>query len=268
MSADSTLQTIKVAAGVCLVCSILVCTAAVVLEPKQTANKALDKMVNILIAGDLIEDGTDLVQIYKENIKTAFVEIESGRIIDPGEYNEVLNPDDYDIKSAAMNNEYGILIDAKKDLAGIKRRPKYMQIYEVVDKDDNVKKIILPVYGKGLWSTMYGFLAIGNDLKTIEGITFYEHGETPGLGGEIDNPKWKAIWKGKKAFDDKGEVIIEVIKGRVDQTSPKSGHQIDGLSGSTLTTRGVDHTIKYWLSDDGYGPYIDKLRKGTANEEI
>ena len=143
-----------------------------------------------------------------------------------------------------------------------------MQIYEVVDKDDHVTKLILPVYGKGLWSTMYGFLAIGNDLITIEGITFYEHGETPGLGGEIDNPRWKAIWKGKKAFDDKGNVIIEVIKGIVDRTSPSSDHQIDGLSGSTLTTRGVDYTIKYWLGEEGYGPYIDQLRKGTANEEI
>lgn len=268
MSADSTLKTIKVAVGVCFVCSILVCTAAVGLESRQTANKTLDRIVNILIAGDLYEDGIDPLQVYHESIKTSFVEIESGRILDSGEYNEVLDPEDYDIKSVAMDDEYGVRIDSKKDLAGIKRRPKYMQIYEVVDENDHVSKLILPVYGKGLWSTMYGFLAIGNDLKTIEGITFYEHGETPGLGGEIDNPRWKAIWKGKKAFDDKGNVIIEVIKGRVDQTNPSSAHQIDGLSGSTLTTRGVDYTIKYWLSDDGYGPYIEKLRKGTANEEI
>jgi Na+-transporting NADH:ubiquinone oxidoreductase subunit C len=245
-----------------------VCTAAVGLESKQTANKTLDKIVNILIAGDLNEEGIDPIKVYEDNIRTSFVDIETGKILEEDQYNDMINPNDFDIKKASMDDEYGILIDPIKDIAGIKRRPKYMQIYEVVDKDNNVKKLILPVYGKGLWSTMYGFLAIGNDLETIEGITFYEHGETPGLGGEIDNPRWKATWNGKKAFDEQGQVIIEVIKGTVDQTSSSANHQIDGLSGSTLTTRGLDYTIKYWLGEEGYGPYIDNLRKGAANEEI
>ncbi len=267
MSADSTMQTIKIAVGVCFVCSILVCTAAVGLESKQTANKTLDKIVNILKAGDLYEEGIDPIKVYEEKIKSEFVEIESGTVLDKDQYNDMINPKDFDIKKAAMSDEYGAAIDPGKDLAGIKRRPKYMQIYEVI-KNDKIEEYILPVYGKGLWSTMYGFLAISKDLKTIEGITFYEHGETPGLGGEIENPRWQAIWKGKKAFNDQGEVIIEVIKGTVDQSSPSAGHQIDGLSGSTLTTRGVDYTMKYWLGDEGYGSFIENLRKDAADEKI
>ena len=80
-------------------------------------------------------------------------------------------------------------------LHDIKRKPKYMVIYEV-EEGDKIDKYIFPIYGKGLWSTMYGFIALDKDLKTIKGFTFYEHGETPGLGGEVDNPKWKNIVEG------------------------------------------------------------------------
>ena len=121
--------------------------------------------------------------------------------------------------------------------------------------------MILPIYGQGLWSTLYGFIAFDKDLKTVAGLTFYEHGETPGLGGEIDNPRWKAGWKGEQAFDDDWKVRIEVLKGSVDRTRPESRYQIDGLSGATLTARGVGRLARYWLGDDGYGPFLEKLRK-------
>jgi len=124
-----------------------------------------------------------------------------------------------------------------------------------------LEKIILPVYGKGVWSTMYGFIALNNDLTTVEGFSFYEHGETPGLGGEVDNPAWRRSWVGKKAFDDRGKVAIEVLKGAVDPLSPEAVHQIDGLSGASLTTRGVDKLVRYWLGEHGYGPYLGKLRR-------
>jgi Na+-transporting NADH:ubiquinone oxidoreductase subunit C len=131
-------------------------------------------------------------------------------------------------------------------------------IYERVDGDD-VVLLILPIEGKGLWSTLYGFLALAPDTKTIEGLTFYEHGETPGLGGEIDNPRWKGLWKDRVAFDDEGNPEIEVIKGAAGppDTDP---HRVDGLSGATLTGRGVTHLIQFWLSNDGYGPFLEKFR--------
>ena len=94
----------------------------------------------------------------------------------------------------------------------------------------------------------------------MRGLTFYEHGETPGLGGEVDNPLWKAQWNGKVAFDDAGKRILQVMKGKVDLSLPSAAHQIDGLSGSTLTTRGVDNTIRFWLGPDGYGPWLEKMR--------
>jgi Na+-transporting NADH:ubiquinone oxidoreductase subunit C len=130
-----------------------------------------------------------------------------------------------------------------------------------VKTQGQIEKLIIPVYGKKLWSTLYGYLALHKDLKTIADIAFYQHGETPGLGGEVDNPKWKQLWKGKLAFDDNGKVAIHVLRGSADPESIKARYQIDGLAGATLTSRGVDKLINYWLGENGYGPFLARLQK-------
>lgn len=259
MSNDSIKKTIQVALGVCLVASILVSSAAVTLKPIQENNKKIDLLTNILVAGDLYSEGADAKKIFDKNIETQIVDLESGKFLDKDQYNSDLNPESFNIINLANSNEYGKEIPAKLDEAGIKRQPKYMVVY-IVNDENGVDKYILPVYGKGLWSTMFGFMALNKDLRTIEGFTFYEHGETPGLGGEVDNPKWKAQWKGKQAFDENWNISIQVIKGLVDPDGPKANSQIDGLSGSTLTTRGVDELVNFWLGDQGYGPFFKNLR--------
>ena len=260
MSADSTKKTIVVALGVCLVCSILVSTAAVGLKGIQDENKRLDKIKNILIAGDLLADGTAVQETYDKQIEGKFIELSNGKVLEEDALQNGVTIETFDFKAMAKDGEYGVAIPAEKDIANIRRVPKYMTVYEVVE-NDQVEKYILPISGFGLWSTMYGFLAINRDLQTVEGITFYEHGETPGLGGEIDNPRWKAIWKGKHALDEQGNVVLTVIKSTVDPNSPQANQQIDGLSGSTLTTRGLDSMVKFWLGQDGYGPFFNKLRQ-------
>ena len=197
--------------------------------------------------------------LFDENIKTEIIDLESGQIIDKDRYNDDLNPESFNITGLANSDDYGKEIPAELDKAGIKRQPKYMVVY-IVNDENGVNKYILPLYGKGLWSTMYGFMALNKDLRTIEGFTFYQHGETPGLGGEVDNPKWKAQWKGKQAFDENWDISIQVIKGLVDKEGAKANSQIDGLSGSTLTTRGVDQLVKFWLGDQGYGSFFKNLR--------
>lgn len=259
MSNDSIKKTMMVALGVCLVASILVSTAAVALKPIQDNNKKIDLLTNVLIAGDLYTEGSDPKILFDENIKTEIIDLESGQIIDKDRYNDDLNPESFNITGLANSDDYGKEIPAELDKAGIKRQPKYMVVY-IVNDENGVNKYILPLYGKGLWSTMYGFMALNKDLRTIEGFTFYQHGETPGLGGEVDNPKWKAQWKGKQAFDENWDISIQVIKGLVDQEGAKANSQIDGLSGSTLTTRGVDQLVKFWLGDQGYGSFFKNLR--------
>jgi Na+-transporting NADH:ubiquinone oxidoreductase subunit C len=260
MSTESTKKTIIVVLGVCIICSILVSSAAVSLRPRQENNKKLEKLKNILIAGDLFEEKQNLQDTFSQKIKSQMIELQTGKPVSEDMFNDVLNLENFDIKTISTDSRYSRELEPAKDLGKIKRMPKYMTIYEVVE-NEQIEKYIFPIYGKGLWSTLYGFMALDKDLRTIKGFTFYEHGETPGLGGEVDNPSWKAQWKGKSAFDDNWNIIIEVIKGRVDQTSQEAKHQIDGLSGSTLTTRGVDQLVKFWLGDEGYGTFLKRLRE-------
>jgi len=260
MSQDSTAKTVGVATGICLFCSLFVSVAAVKLKPLQVANQKLDKVKNILQVANLADTvgKSEYMALYKERILPVLVELSSGEKVT--EFDEVLDPNNFDIQAVSNMPDYSRALDAETDIAGIRRQPLHMIVYQLLN-NNSVEKLILPIYGKGLWSTLYGFLAIEKDLKTVSGITFYQHGETPGLGGEVDNPNWKGGWQGKRAFDDAGGVIIQVIKGKVIPGSPDADHQIDGLSGATLTTRGVDNLVQFWLGENGYGPYLKQLRE-------
>ena len=280
MATDSIKKTIGVAIGVCLVCSILVSLAFVQLKPIQDKNKELDKLKNIIQAGGIEADGNaDIKAVYEKNIEPVIIDLKSGEIVTDPE--DRIKPENFDIEALAKDPEYSSTIPSDIDIADIKRHPDKMIVYNVKNPDGSgeIVKRIFPLYGRGLWSTMYGLLALDKDMSTIKGFTFYKHEETPGLGGEVDNPKWKASWKDKIAFDisgDKVDIKIEVIKGLVVKGRPEAESQIDGLSGSTLTTRGINNLVRFWLGFDGkewgstgYGPYIKKLidnLKESGNE--
>jgi len=127
-------------------------------------------------------------------------------------------------------------------------------VFDVVENGE-LQAMIFPIEGKGLWSTLYGYIALAPDANTVVGITFYDHGETPGLGGEVDNPRWKSLWPGRKVFDERGNPVIQVKKGSAGPPA-KDPHQVDGLSGATLTSRGVTALVQFWLGENGYGPYL------------
>ncbi|VAX25179.1 Na(+)-translocating NADH-quinone reductase subunit C [hydrothermal vent metagenome] len=264
MSNDSIKKTLQVALAVCFVASILVSSAAVGLKPLQEENQRLDLLKNILIAGDLYKEGEDLNKTFKENISPEIIDLATGDVIPKSEYDDELNLEKFNVQVLQSSSKWGEDIPADKDIAGIKRQPKAMAVYRVM-KDDKVVKYILPIFGKGLWSTLYGFIALDKDLNTVKGFTFYQHGETPGLGGEVDNPKWKHLWINKKIYDENGKLRIEVIKGVVDASSPDAKYKVDGLSGATLTTRGVSHLVRFWLGEQGYKPFIDKLKGENKN---
>ena len=267
MSDDSISKTLTVTLGVCLVCSIFVASAAVGLRDLQEKNKRVDKIKNILQAGQLYDENRDIFSLYNEKIEPVLIELASGNRIAATQFTQELNIDAFDIKTIADHPSHGEAVVPEIDIARIKHKPKYMVVY-LTKKNKLVDKIIFPVYGKGLWSTIYGFIALGSDLSTVQGLTFYEHGETPGLGGLIDNLDWRQSWQGKEAFDNTGRVAISIIKGKVAQDRPQAIHQIDGLSGATLTSRGVDQLIKFWLGKDGYGPFINNMRLRGDNEKI
>jgi Na+-transporting NADH:ubiquinone oxidoreductase subunit C len=138
---------------------------------------------------------------------------------------------------------------------GIRLRTKLMAKFEPIVT--TVQCLVLPIQGYGLWSTLKGYLAVKSDLSEVVGITYYEHGETPGLGGEVDNPRWKAQFPGKPIFGPSGETVLTVVKnGQV----TNSKVQVDGIAGSTITTKGVNLMLQFWLSEHGYGHYLARLR--------
>ena len=249
---ESVGRTIAVAAVLCVVCALLVSAAAVALRDMQAKNKALDKKKNILAAAGLLEEGTDIEEVFAERVQVKVINLADGT------YNDSVDPMSFDQRRAARDPETSIEIN--EDVANIKRRAKMSAVYEIYE-GDSLKQVVLPVHGKGLWSTMYGFLALEPDTRTVAGLGFYEHGETPGLGGEIDNPKWQATWTGKNVYDQDDVVVIDVLKGQTDAGSPKIDVQVDGLSGATLTANGVENMLHYWLSDDAFKPYLKRIRK-------
>lgn len=255
MANDSIQKTFGVATLLCVVCAVVVSSAAVVLRPTQQANKLLDLKTNILASAGLLQAGVD-VETQFEQITTRIVDMETGR------FTNAVDPATYDQRKASKDPALSVALSADEDIAKIKRRANYSTIY-IVEGEQGIEKIILPIKGYGLWSTLYGFLALESDLQTVAGIGFYEHAETPGLGGEIDNPNWKSSWVGKQAYKD-GELAIRVLKGRADMTRAGSESQIDGLAGATLTTRGVDNLVQYWLGDQGFEPLISYLKAGEA----
>jgi len=253
---DSVQKTLLVAVGICLVCSVVVAGAAVFLRPVQTANKALDFKRNVVEVAGLLQSG--------QSVEDAFRQVEI-RIVDleTGEYTDEFDPATYSQREAAKDPATSEAVPSEKDIAKIRRRANYAPVY-LVKENDQLKTLILPVHGYGLWSTMYALLALENDFDTIHGLKFYEHAETPGLGGEVQNPQWQEQWQGKELYDDKGQLRIEVLKGVVDKTKPDAKYKADGLAGSTITARGVDNLLKYWLSASGFGPYLERLREARG----
>ncbi len=249
-SVETPTKTLLVALGVSLVCSVVVAAAAVGLRPRQAENELRFQQRNILAAAGLYDPGRDVGEQFGQ------IEV---RIVDlaTGEYIEDLDPDDYDAQAALRNPAQSDALDKSVDIANIKRRERYAKVYLLRDGDE-IETIILPIRGYGLWSTMYGFIALEADGNTVSGLSFYEHGETPGLGDKIEDPRWLGLWPGKKVYDADGEPQLQVIRGQAAADDP---HSIDGMAGATLTGRGVTNMLAFWLGGQGYGPYLRGLEQ-------
>ena len=260
-SQQSTFHTFKIAFLVCLVCSVVVSTAAVGLRQLQQQNKALELQKNILLAANLL----DSTQASASEIRQGFVAV-SSRIVDlrSGTFAQGMDADSYDQRRAAKTPDQSQSLSAAEDIASIKRRAHYAKVY-IVEQDGQLQTLILPVHGYGLWSTLYGFVALKADLNTLVGMGFYEHAETPGLGGEVDNPNWKAQWMGKQVYDDEGVLQLQVLKGKVNPNNPQQQrHAIDGLSGASLTSRGVSNMMRYWFGQQGFLPFLQNMKAGEV----
>ncbi len=250
---NSVKNTLTVAIGLSIVCSILVAGTAVILKPKQEQNATDFRQRIILEVAGLYEPGS------APDLEAAGIEARLVNL-DTGEYVEAEDAAGFDPIEAARDPAQSVDVPAEFDVASVRRRSVLSPVYLVRD-DEGIDQIILPVRGAGLWSTMYGYIAVDSDGNTVRGLRFYEHAETPGLGDQIDRPEWRAQWEGKQLFSEDDEIIIEVVRGN----APDSDYQIDGLAGATLTGRGVMYLVHYWVGGHGYGPYLERVRDGRGD---
>ena len=262
MAQHSTGYIFGFAAGVCLICSVVVSGSAVALKDRQDANKLLDKQSKVLVVAGLMREGeslgaAEITKRFDENIVAKVVTLGDGT------YAQGIDASTFDQRKATSDLKTSIEAPENNG-PKLRRLPNEALVYQVM-RDGKVSRLILPVEGKGLWSTLYGFVAVETDTTSISGLTFYEHGETPGLGGEVDNPSWKGLWKGRKAYRIDGDdyvPAIEVIKGRAGPASDDP-YRVDGLSGATLTARGVTELMRFWFGEHGFGPYLSNYRAGS-----
>ncbi len=256
---DTISKTITVTVLLCIVCSVVVSIAAVFLRPIQEVNKTLNFKSNILAAAGLLNEETkkDVLGTFANTVTTKLVDLDTGM------FSVEADVETYDQIKASKNATLSDELDGDDDIAKISRREKLGLVY-LIQGDAGLETVVLPIRGYGLWSTLYGFLALDADLNTVKGLGFYHHGETPGLGGEVDNVKRKASWQGKEVYSATGEVLLSLAKGSVDKTASNAVNQIDGLSGATLTSRGVTNLVHFWMGDKGYKPFLTKLKNGEA----
>jgi Na+-transporting NADH:ubiquinone oxidoreductase subunit C len=196
--------------------------------------------------------------IYKKKmqlITKAYVDFNTGKILDS--YGDFVI-EEYDQLKSTRDPNLSTSIGASDDIAIIKNRENVGKFFIVRNDDSTIDKLILPIRGYGLWGTLYGYMAIEEDFNTVAGLEFYDHKETPGLGAEVDNPRWKAMWPGKKIYKN-DEVKLTVIKGKVQNDDANNDYKVDGLSGATLTSRGVTNMITYWFGDSGYSKLFKEL---------
>ena len=250
MPVDGIVKTVIVATALCFVCSMVVSFAAVNLKSIQEVNKAIDKQKNILQVAGVYHEGIDVNKTFS-SFQPLVVDLNSGKFTDK------FDPSIFDDKKAAQDPLLSVSLE--NDPASIGRRTNYATIYLLKKDDGSLDKVILPIHGYGLWSTLYGFIALEDNLNDIFGLQFYQHAETPGLGAEVDNPKWKSQWKGKKLNNENGELMIQVAK-----TQKYKEHHIDALAGATLTSNGVDNLVKFWMGKDGFKKFLNNLKNGAA----
>ena len=249
-------HTVIFTALLCVVFSVLVSSVSVGLRERQQENRRLDKIKNVLSVAGLMEPGVrlgreELSRRFEENLVPKIVDLETG------EYIEREEPLAFDQQKAAKDPE--LSRPAPENPAKVRRVPNEALVFLMMD-GEKVAGIIVPIEGYGLWSTLYGYLALEPDTRTIRGLTYYKHGETAGLGGEVDNPRWKALWPGRIAFDEKDEVAIRVTKGSAGSAA-EDPYRVDGLSGATITSNGVTNMLRFWLGENGFGAYLAELRR-------
>jgi Na+-transporting NADH:ubiquinone oxidoreductase subunit C len=247
---DDRVKTFGVAGLVALVSALVVSVASVLLQPLQDAHLDAERQARM----DAMLDTLPGLRALMEEAGVDALETRMVALAD-GSFVAGIDPATYDPIAAAQDVELSAEIPADADVAGLGRRPEVMPVY-LLERDGDLQLLVLPVYGQGYQSTIRAMLALEPDLISIAALTIIEQGDTPGLGAEIASPRWQALWPGKEIADENGRIVISVVRGQA--TGP---YEVDGITGATRTSNGVQNMLRFWLGDWGYGPFLDRLER-------
>ena len=222
---------------VSFICSMLLSLASEGLKDKKNLNIELDKKKNILQSIGIETVGLSsemIISKFNFNIKEQVINID-GMIV-----NDILHKDlEKNINRRSGDTEY------------YNENNKYFPLFI----SETMNSIILPISGKGLWSSLFGYVAINSkNYSTVNGITFYAHGETPGLGAEISKDWFKSNFVGKEIYN--GGALVSVRVAKAGMANKSSSYEVDGISGATITSNGVEELLKRDLKK--YEPYFNR----------
>ncbi len=249
---DTTARSLGVTLAVAFVCALLVSMVAVKLRPIQQANVEAERIAQLELVLEALSDIGNSMTIDK--LEARFVELESGA------FDDGIDAASFDAQRAAVKPDSSTVIPAELDLAGLKRRALHAQVYLVRDATGDVELVILPVSGRGYQSTLRAWLVMDGDARVVRALKFYQHGETPGVGARIDEPEWEKQWRDLPAWDEDGVLRIGVRSKSGGASGDDAFFQVDGISGATRTTQGVDGMMRFWLGEFGFGPFLQRLR--------
>ncbi len=249
---DSLTKTLIFAFLVTLTASVVVSLTAVTLKPFHQANldrERQSRMAEMIAALDGMSVTLNAVSIDKLEVR--IVDLASGT------FAVNIDPASYDQREAARDPSRSLTLPREADIAGIGQRANFAPVF-VLRRDHKLELVIFPVRGVGYQSMLYAFLALRSDANTIAGLTFYEQGETPGLGARVTDADWQALWPGKTLADENGDIRISVVRGQ-----SRSPLEVDGISGATRTGNGVSNMLHFWLGEYGFGPFLRRVQAGT-----
>lgn len=230
MNTNSNTYTIVYASVMVVIVAFLLAFVSSSLKDKQNENVALDKKKQILSALNVDLKGADAAKLYSEL---------------------VLQEPILDYATGAVKAEIGAFdVDSKTENA---KPVQDRNIPLFVCQVDGATKYVLPVYGAGLWGPIWGYVALNDDKSTVFGVYFSHAGETPGLGAEITSMPFKSQFPGKQITKEGEFTSIAIVKpGKI----AEGVDYVNGISGGTITSQGVDAMLK-----DGLGQYVNFLKQ-------
>lgn len=237
-------KTIGFATAVCLVCSLLLSVVYSSLKDEQERNKANDLKVKVLTVFDIkVRDEKGRMIMAQEDIDKIFNEQIAGKVLDKDGKEAV------DVKIADLSPED---VNERDKVTGLKH---YYPLYVYKNPASGEEKIAIHLSGMGLWSVVKAYMAMKSDLATVAGIVFYDHAETPGLGGEIEKDFFQNRFKDKKMYGAGVEQRFRILK----LGQETDDFSISGISGATMTCKGVER----FINDDFavYNKYFEENRK-------